>query len=184
MLIQIIIMSVSLSIDALGIGMSYAMKGIKIGILSKIMVGIVSGVIMWLTQMASEKMLEHFPKEVTGIIGTAILILIGIAFIRNALYGDGGSLCDMDRSKDINFMEAILLGFALSADCISVGIATTAMGLQTLYMPVCVGVTQLLFLWFGKCIGESPMLKGLFDSKKSGVFAGCILIFMGLLRSL
>lgn len=184
MLFHIFVISLSVSIDALGIGVSYELKGIRVGIISRIIIGIVSGIVMLLSLKGSERMLEYFPPDAANLVGTAILILIGVVFIRNALFGNGETICDLDKSKDINLGEALLLGFALSADCISVGIAAATLGIGSMAMPVCVGVMQALLMWLGKKAANSTHCKGIFDSRKSGVLAGCILIFMGIFRNL
>lgn len=184
MLLNIFVISLSLSIDALGIGVSYELKGIKVGVFSRILIGLVSGFVMFLSLKGSERMLEYFPQEIANIIGTAVLVLIGVVFIRNALFGNGETLCDLDKSKDINLGEALLLGFALSADCISVGIAAATLGIQSMAMPLCVGIMQALLLWLGKKAARSCRFRSFFDSRKSGIFAGCILIFMGIFRNL
>lgn len=183
MLVRIIIMSVSLSIDALGVGVSYQMKGITLNGVARLLIGIVNMFVMCFSMFAGSKLLHYFPPQVTNIIGTSILVLVGAAFIRNALYGKEDSFCDLDHSKDINPAEAFLLGIALSADCLSVGIAAASYGNMTIILPICVGLMQALFLWIGKRVSQNHYLLKRFDGKKSGVLAGAILIFMGIIKN-
>lgn len=184
MLFRMILMSISLSIDALGIGISYELKGIKLGMLARSFIGIINVLVMGLSIFAGRKLLEYLPKTVSEIIGTLILILVGCLFIKNALFGSEETLCDLDDSKDINLLEAFLLGVALSADSISIGIAAATFQISLLWMPICVGCMQVLFLWLGKYFVKNSKFKNNMDAKKSGIFAGGLLIFMGIFKNI
>jgi len=184
MLFRMILMSISLSIDALGIGFSYEMKGIRMGMMPRLMIGVINAVVMGFAIFAGQKMLEYFPIIVSESIGTVILILVGCLFIKNALFGNEETLCDLDHSMDINLLEAFLLGVALSADSLSIGIAAATLNVSLLWMPLSVGLMQILFLWIGKYLTQKSKLKNIFDAKKSGVFAGTLLIFMGIIQNL
>ena len=184
MLFRMILMSISLSIDALGIGISYELKGIKIGTIPRLLIGIINVAVMGFSIYAGEKMLEYLPPFVSESIGTAILILVGCLFIKNALFGKEETLCDLDHSKDINVLEAFLLGVALSADSLSIGIAAATLHVSILLMPLCVGLMQIIFLWLGKYFAKKSKFRNGFDAKKSGVFAGSLLIFMGIFKNL
>lgn len=184
MLFQIIIMSISLSIDALGIGASYEAKGITITVVARLVIGLINGLVMALTTAAGGWLIHYFPTDVAQIVGTAVLVLIGIVFIRKALFEEQSGNCDLDNSKDINIWEALLLGCALSVDSVSAGLAVTALGLQSILLPVSVGAAQYIFLGIGRRIARNPLLKERIDQKKSGIFAGCILILIGIIRNM
>ncbi|MFA9462948.1 MAG: manganese efflux pump [Velocimicrobium sp.] len=184
MLFRMVLMSISLSIDALGIGISYELKGIKVGILSRTMMGIINAGVMGGAIFAGREMVLFFPPAVSEWIGTGILILVGSLFIKNALFAKEDCTCDFDHSKDINVMEAFLLGIALSADSLSIGIAAAVFHISILFMPLCVGFMQILFLWLGKLLVKNTNFKKGIDEKRSGIFAGSILIFMGIFRNL
>lgn len=184
MLFRMILIAVSLSIDALGIGVSYELKGIKVSVLPRCFIGLVNAFVMAFSVYAGHKMLEFFPEYISEWVGTAILVLVGCFFIRNAIFGSEETLCDLDGSKDINIFEALLLGFALSADSISIGIAVASMNVSLFLMPICVGITQVLFLTIGREIAKRSGLRQGIDAKRSGLFAGGILIFMGIFRNL
>ncbi|MEG1458252.1 MAG: manganese efflux pump [Acetivibrio sp.] len=182
MILRMIIMSISLSIDAFGIGISYQLKGIYLSMRARVFIGIISAGVMAFSIAAGQEMLEFFPNNVSKKIGTAILILAGGIFIRNAIFGSGENSCDLDKSKDINFLEAFLLGIALSADCLSIGIAAATFPISTIGMPICVGIMQCIFLWMGKAFVEKKCLRKEINEKMCGILAGCILIVIGLFR--
>lgn len=184
MIFRIILMSISLSIDALGIGISYQLKGVKIGFIPRILIGMVSTCIMGISLLMGQKMLEFFPNGVTEKVGAAILVIVGCVFIRNALFGSEESICDLDKSKDINWLEALLMGFALSMDCLSIGIAAATFPIQGVWMSVCVGIMQFFFLWAGKLLADKKHFQKGLNGKKSGIFAGTLLIIMGIFRNI
>lgn len=185
MLLQIAAISVSLSIDALGIGISYRLKGVTIPASAKIVIGLVSALIMWLSLSAGNRMLQIFPEKVMTLFGMAVLCLIGLAFIRNSLFGEKGKTYDFDQSKKIETGEAILLGAALSADSVSAGIATAVLGLSSIWIPVMVGLMQMAFLYLGSVLMERCSLTHKKAQEKiCGVFSGCLLILIAVLRGI
>lgn len=181
---NILIISISLSIDALGIGVSYKLKGVKITTIARTIIGIVSGFVMWLSLNIGTLMMEFFPSKVANIIGVSILVLIGLAFIRNALFGSEEATYDFDKSKNIEMWEACVLGFALSADSISAGIAVATMGIGTMFMPFSVGIMQFVFLSIGDLLIERCQRVREINKKLCGIVSGSLLIVIALLRVL
>lgn len=182
MLLNILLISISLSIDAFGVGISYKMKGVKITTFAKIIIGLVSVCIMWLSLKAGNIILYFFPANVANIIGVGILALIGLTFIRNALFGRDEAIYDFDKSKNIEVGEAIVLGFVLSADSISAGIAATTMGLGNTIIPFVVGGMQVVFLYLADLmISHSSVIRRM-NRKVCGVFAGCLLLLIAVIR--
>lgn len=183
MLLQIMAISISLSIDALGIGISYELKGVRIPGAAKLMIGLVSAGIMWLSVQAGAMMLKIFPEEVMTVFGMAVLCIIGLAFIRNSLFGDKEKTYDFDASKTIDIWEAAILGAALSADSVSAGIATSILGIGSVWVPVMTGLMQMFFLHMGALgVKKNPFVRKGRQSKICGVFSGCLLILIAVLR--
>jgi putative Mn2+ efflux pump MntP len=182
LLLQIIVISISLSIDALGIGIAYPLRGVKIGVLAKTIIGFISCGVMFLSILVGKEMTKIIPANVMMIIGTAILILMGVVYIRNSLFSDEEASYDLDESKKIDLFEAIILGFALSADSISAGIAIVAIGMQSTFVPIVVGLTQIGFLTLGnQLITRFSRIRKM-NSKVCGVFSGTLLILIAILR--
>ena len=184
MILNIIIISVSLSIDAFGIGVAYHLKGIKIGVGAKCIIGLISSVIMWLSLMVGDYMTRILPAGVMNVFGISILILMGVIFIRNSLFNDEGAAYDFDQSKKIDGFEASILGFALSADSISAGIAVAAIGLNSIFIPIVVGLMQMFFLGMGYLLVEKSLFIQRLNSRVCGVFSGLLLILIAILRAI
>lgn len=183
MLLQILIISVCLSIDAFGIGVSYAVKGVRMGFISRIMIGMMSVLVMYISLLAGDICLKFFPETVMKIIGCSILFLIGITFIKNSLFGEEADKYDFNRSCAIEWTEAVILGLALSADAFSAGFAISALEVSGKIMPVCVGLMQIGFLYAGSFIALKCKTGDKVNSKVCGVFSGCLLILIAVLKS-
>lgn len=181
MLFQVIAISVSLSIDALGIGLSYKWKGIKINLSAKLIIGIISAIMMWISLKIGNLALTVLPPKVTQITGITILLIIGIAFIRNSL-SQSETTYDFDRSMKIDFVEAIILGFVLSADSVSAGIAAATVGLDYIVIPVMVGIMQIIFLYLGDKLADKSNLVQKIGQKSCGILSGSLLILIAILR--
>lgn len=182
MFFNILAISISLSIDALGIGISYRLKGVKISLSAKLVVGLISVIIMWLSLQAGELALLILPTEVTKIVGVSILLIIGVAFIRNSLYESQETTYDFDKSKKIDLIEAIILGVALSADSMSAGIAASIAGFNYILIPCMVGLMQIFFLYLGEIMADKSLIKKI-SRKTCGILSGSLLIFIAILRS-
>lgn len=184
MIFQMIIISISLSIDALGIGISYRLKGVTIQTCAKLIIGLISAGIMWLSLTVGEFVNRFLPGEVGNIVGICLLVLMGCIFIRNSLFGKDEAVCDIDCSKKIDSLEAVLLGITLSADSLSAGIAVAAVGMGNFMIPLSVGIMQVIFLLIGdKLVKNCTFLKRM-DQRVCGVFSGLLLILIAVLRAL
>lgn len=182
MLFDIIVISISLSIDALGIGIAYGLKNVRITAIAKMIIGIVSGGIMWLSLIVGGYVNKVLPPNVTKIVGVGILVLMGVIYIRNSLFSDEEAEYDLDKSFGIEGFEAVILAFALSADSVSTGIAVASMGIGNLWIPVVVGVMQVCFLSLGSVVIRKFLSTKLINSKVCGVFSGALLILIAILR--
>lgn len=184
MIVQIVVIAISLSIDALGIGIAYPLRGVKLDALAKWVIGLISCLVMFLAILVGEQMTKVIPADVLMVIGTAILVLMGVIYIRNSLFSDEEASYDLDKSKTIDLFEAVILGFALSADSISAGIAVVAIGMKSTWIPVIVGVTQVVFLTIGNILVNKFTKTKEVNSKVCGVFSGSLLILIAIIRCL
>lgn len=183
MLFKSLILAVSLSIDSFGVGMSYRIKGVKITLPAKVIVGILSFCITFMALNLGDWMVSYFPPEILKILGTSILVLIGITFIRKGLQSKEEAFCDMDHSSSIELWEALLLGLALSSDTVSTCIAIATFPIDNTLLPFLVGLFQAGFLDVGSKIAVSFGRFTKNNTKICGIFSGCLLIFLAILQN-
>lgn len=179
MFFSIILLSVTLSIDALFAGFSYGLSKTKIPLGSKLIICAFSVIYSALAVLIGGALANVLSPLIGKIIGSFILALLGVFMIfkpeskkKNVHKEDEGPKtlfkiifksfgitievlknnveeADVDGSGTIDKKEAVLLGFALSVDSLGAGIGFALSGISSFYIPFCVGLFQLLFLSVG-----------------------------------
>lgn len=182
MLIYFIIMSIALSVDALGIGISYRLNGVLIPLRTKIIIGIVTTAIMMGALAIGGLFHNGLPGQISKVIGAGVLVVIGLVFIRNSLFQDEDTTYDFDHSRAIDPLEGFLLAVALSADSVGAGIAVASTGVNSIFLGIMVGFMQLFFLFLAEFLVERVPVVKKFNNKICGIVSGCLLIIIGLLR--
>lgn len=184
MLISMILLAFTLSIDALGIGIAYTIRGVYITNSAKLIIGIVSIVVMRLSALLGAYLHYLFPGRATTYFGAAILIVMGIIFIAKSFHISEEVPYDLDHSSSIEGREAILLGIALSADSISAGIAIASLGVSGLAISLMVGTLQYLFLVLGNTLVTKVKHVKKLNAKFCSIFSGIIFIAIAVVRLL
>ena len=195
----LLLLSMSLSIDAFTIGTSCALGGIKASWKSRLIICAISVLIMGISIFCGE--------EVARYIGCGMLCILGIyiifgSFARNkkpkrksitlALKPLGitisiirePSLCDIDKSNTIDSKEACYIGTALSIDSIGAGVSMGVSGIGAISAAGLCGAFQLIFLCFGLFLGKK--LRGI-ERIPSEIFtriSGLVIILIAVIRLL
>ncbi len=87
---------------------------------------------------------------------------------------------DFDCSGIITGKEAFMLGLALSLDAFSSGFGAAIAGYKMRYLPLIVGIFQLIALNSGMKLANTPFFEKL--NRKATVIPGIILILLGIVR--
>lgn len=169
----IVALTFSSSIDNLGVGLSYGIRHIRIKLFSNLVIasicflfsvcGIYSG--MWISKI--------LPGIFPVVLGAFILIIIGIRIMllavprKNQSTNEGdkaepGSIksvmkdparADLDSSKNIGFLESIVLGIALSANALTNGVGAGLLGFSPLLISVLAAIGSFVCVWAGVVLG-------------------------------
>ena len=155
-------LAITSSIDSFGIGITYGIKKTKIALLGKIILFIIS-----LSITYSSILLGNITKQILStilikILGSIILISIGIYIILEALkkkdnYSNifNDPLCsDLDNSNTIDSKESLLLALALSLDSFCIGYGGSMNITNINLFPFLVSIFQILFLSIGSFLGN------------------------------
>lgn len=198
-----LILSAALSIDALGIGISCAFRGIQMPLLSKLVICGVSVGVTAAAALLGDAAARFLPESAAKLTGAVLLIGLGLYIAWGALtdsrQGEKDAaecsspvetaakllhdppLGDADHSGDVDIREAFCIGAALSADSFSAGIGA-GIGGGAGWIPVFCGIFQLLFLcvgeWLGRTLRERCHIRQMWIS----FFSAGILIVIGILR--
>ncbi|MDQ5983998.1 MAG: putative sporulation protein YtaF [Eubacteriales bacterium SKADARSKE-1] len=206
----IILLSISLSMDALGIGISYSIRKIKIPFLAKIIVSVISVIFTAAAIFLGSMILLVVDPTVAKFIGCVMLILLGAFTIYQGFKNDDNKKknpkvkrvwhfainflgltvkiikkpidFDFDKSKHIDLIEAIYLGVALSIDSIAAGTSLAVSGLNSLFIPISVGISQFVFLSLGNIIGKKISSIKFIDPRIFVFISGAILIVLSIVR--
>ena len=202
------LLAVSLSIDALGIGLSYGLRKIKIPILAKLIICFISMAFTETAILIGNVIKNFLPNIISKGIGSLMLLVLGIFIIVQAFIKKekppkqksssfsfkflgvtvniirNPSSCDFDKSCDIDALEAIYLGTALSIDSFGAGVSSAVTGLNSILIPLTVGLFQILFLYFGNILGKKVSSFKKLDSKVFVVLSGALMIILAAIRFL
>jgi len=184
MVLPLILISFTLSIDALGIGIAYSIRGVKIKLSAKIIIGLVSMLVMRASALFGTYLSTRFPSVITEYLGITILVIMGGYFILKSLRTQNKVTYDFDHSSSIDCLEGIVLGIALSADSISAGIAAATLGVSGLALSITVGLLQIAFLYIGSIMVHKSSRIHQMNDKLCGIISGIIFIGMAFIRFL
>ena len=176
-----LLLAISVSIDSLGIGITYGLRNTKIPFVSKIILFTISVIITGISLLIGNIIVQFLPINIAVLIGSVLLVLMGIFIIyqafnlnENKVYKKEKKVyqffinflgitiqiirnpisSDLDKSKIIDYKEALYLGFALSIDSVCIGITSSIIGLSSFVFPFIIAIFQIAFLTFGKFLGE------------------------------
>ena len=209
-MLPVILLAISLSVDALGIGLSCSMRRIKVPPGARLMMCLMSLIITGLAVLLGEFLTSFLPPFIATLLGALMLFATGIFIFIQGLHGGSKKerrtakiqkpvnivlksfgvtiriirnpvACDLDGSCHIDLIEAAYLGAALSADSLGAGLGGAAAGYAGLLLPVAAAGFQLLFLSAGLTRG-CRLVHFHPDGRIWTVLSGGILLVMAVLR--
>lgn len=177
--LSLILLAASLSIDALGIGLSYSIRKIKINFLPKIIISLISFIITYISIHFGTIVSEFIGILPAKIIGSSMLIIYGTITIYQGIKKEPKNY-DFDSSKNIDIKESIYVGIALSIDSFAGGLSYSIAGYKSFLIPIIVGILQFLFLTGGLFLGNKILFKKDISSKFLSIIAGTIFIVLAI----
>ena len=168
----ILAFAVSSSIDNLGVGISYGIRKIKIGVGSNCLIAVVCFLLSMGGITFGMLMSTVLPGMLPVIFGALLLVVIGIRVILLAKPSMKKSameevvepstisgilrnpeVADVDQSGDIGWLEAIFLGVALSANALTNGLGAGLLGLSPLVISITAAIGSFVSVWLGVKLG-------------------------------
>lgn len=212
MFLAYILLALSLSIDSIGIGITYGLRNTRIPFFSKLILFFISVFFTTISLMIGNLITNFLPDYIANLIGSFILIFIGIWILFQIFHKTSSNKCnvnlnepkiyslfikflgitiqiikepkssDLDDSKIIDPKEALFLGIALSIDSISVSIGSGITGLNFFGFPILVASFHMLFLFFGKFLGHQINGIQKIPENICNIISGFLLIIIGITR--
>ncbi|EGL15125.1 MULTISPECIES: sporulation membrane protein YtaF [unclassified Paenibacillus] len=164
--------AISSSLDNLGVGISYGIRKIRIGILSNLIVAAVCFLFSYTGIWFGKWISSVLPGMLPVLLGAFSLFFIGIRIIlmatpgkepeiapsqsnRNGLRGilQNPEQVDRDNSKHIGIAESFILGIALSANALTNGLSAGLLGLSPFAISLTAAFGSFLTVWLGVWLG-------------------------------
>lgn len=180
MILSIVLLSVTFSIDALGIGLSYGTRRVRVPFLSQLIIGLMSMIFMGAAIFFGDAILLYVDGCVAKILGASMLFVMGVFIICKSFFSTADY--DVDNSTHIDFMEAVYLGAAMSIDAFAAGVSSGVSGCRSVWLPVCVAISQILFLDMGLFFGHRCVIKLNIKQSVFTFISGVLLIGLAVLR--
>lgn len=203
MLLNCLLLAICVSIDSLGIGLTYGLKDTKITLNSKLILFIIAIIITSISIFVGNFICKLFSPFFCNVLACIILCSMGlwimlhsitkskkeykffikflgitIQIIRNPLSSD------FNKSNKIEAKEAIYLGIALSLDSIGIAIGGSIVGILFPLFPILVGLFQLFFLSIGSYLGKKIKNASNIPENIWSILSGSLLIMIGISKLL
>lgn len=198
-MVMIIFLAVSLSLDALGIGASYGVRGIDIPLVTKMILAGESLLIMGLSITLGNHLGKIFSPGTASHLGVGLLMAMGLWLIAQGILKEWEekkessqstamhmvrtpSACDLDGSCTIDGKEALYLGLVLSIDSFGAGVGAGAAGVSVVHLSICIALFQVLFLTIGVYWGEKIAACAKLPEHLWSFISGFLLIGIAIIR--
>lgn len=193
-----ILFVVSANIDNFAVGVAYGIKKIRIGILSSLVIAIISAAGTYFSMSFGLVISKCLPLFISNALGSLILIGIGLWIICDDYFKKHGKKkedtynelkeyidlldhpekADTDQSGTIDMKEAITLAFALTINNIGLGIGASITGLNIIFNTVLTFFFSLVAVVVGCRLGNGCFSKAL--GKYSTLVSALIIIGLGI----
>jgi len=198
-LISILLFAFSANIDNLTVGIAYGIKKIKIGLLSNLLIALITAIGTFVSMAVGLAVSKILTASIANVVGSVILILIGIWIIKDFflkkktpeikeqkkpnLTNCGQILrepekADSDHSGIIDLKESLILAFALTINNFGLGIGASITGLNIYATVICTLFFSVIFIGLGCLVGRSYLSTLL--GKFAPLISGLIIVVLGI----
>ena len=183
MIIKCILLALSASIDALGLGITYGIKKTKMSKSGNLIIFTTLFCLSGLSVFIGHYISTLFSPVVSAILGASLLILLGIYNIFKTQNNEPTNF-DTDGSNYIDAKEAFVLGLAVAIDASCVSLGSGMIGIGSLFLPFLMAVFHTFFVNCGNLVASNITRRFTIPPKLLSNISGVILIFIGLIRLL
>lgn len=183
MIIKCILLALSASIDALGLGITYGIKKTKMSKSGNLIIFTTLFCLSGLSVFIGHYISTLFSPVVSAILGASLLILLGIYNIFKSPNNTSTNF-DTDGSNYIDAKEAFILGLAVAVDASCVSLGSGMIGIAGLILPFLMAVFHTFFVNCGNLVATNIASRFTISSKLLSNISGIILIFIGFVRLL
>lgn len=165
------------SVDNFGVGLCYGLRNIRVSLQSNLLIAAICLLFSEIGIWFGNWLFAILPGILPLLVGTFLLAIIGIRIIlltiphKNQLCSQNVNdhqpqvgnikaileypeIADVDKSGEIGFIEAIMLGIALSANALTNGLGAGLLGLSPHAISIASAIGSFITLWTGVSIGN------------------------------
>jgi len=172
----IFLLAISVSLDTLGIGMAYAMSGVRIPISTKFVIAVISGLLTAVAVALGQHLGVLLPDALFRLLGSGVLLFLGIKTLWNALGENVTVDYDKDGSRVLEPWEGIVLGVTLTLDSVSAGLGIRQNSSALFWFPIFTAMASVTFLTMGSKI--------CCNLRRMNGIAGMVLVILAFFRFL
>lgn len=195
--------ALSSSLDNLGVGITYGIRKINISAFSNTLISAICFIFSYLGIIFGKWVSTIIPGRFPVFVSAIFLFAIGFRVIWFSLphkqkiekeqakmkgfasIFENPECVDFDNSKDIEILEALVLGVALSANALSNGLSAGLLGYTPFVLSFSTAVGSFLAMWFGVNIGQkfADIRIGSFKLGQFGTLISGILLVLIAIKS-
>ena len=175
-IIEIIILSIGLAMDATAVSMTNGMNDAQIKIKKTVLIGLTFGIfqaIMPLLGYLFGTLFVEFVEQIDHWIALVLLGFLGFQMLREGL----SKKDEEEKVKELGIKMLFLQGVATSIDALAVGISFASLGVNIVYAVLSIGVITTMLSIIGVLIGKKF---GDLLNNKASILGGIILISIGI----
>lgn len=213
MLLNCLLLAIPVSLDCIGIGITYGIKNTYITNLAKCIIFAIFFVVTSIAITIGSIIVKIFSISFANILGVVLLIFMGtwIIFqsfkpkkekkkeenIKPKIYNliikplgltikiiKNPTNSDLDHSNHIDAKEALYLGFAISLDAFCAGVGCSAVGINSFFFPLFISIFHIIFLTLGSIIGMKLSSSTKIPDNIWSIVSGILLIAIGIFKLL
>ncbi|SEC44568.1 sporulation membrane protein YtaF [Paenibacillus sp. GP183] len=205
--LTILALALSSSIDNFGVGISYGIRGIRVGLLSNLIISLIAFIFSETGILFGQYLTKIMPGVLSTLIGAIFLLVIGFRIILLTLpkkrvpipddfnkpksqshsniteYLTTPEKADIDNSGHIGSFEAIALGIAVSMNALTNGLGAGLIGLSPFAISTSAAIFSFLAIWWGVALGRkvsTVRIGSLSMGQFSTVLSGVILLLIAI----
>lgn len=194
-LVPSLLFGISASLDALLVGVSYGLRGVRIQLLQNLFISLVALLGTCLSVGLGGFLTSLLPPVVCSCAGSLILMFLGLYYIAKwtmAVLQDRtadhfsdskeSALISADRSLCLTAAEVFFLSITLSANNLGIGLSASIAGLALIPAATATCICSILFLYLGNRLGESRLMQLI--GNLADPISGALLIILSLFQFL
>lgn len=149
-LITILTIAVAANIDNLGISMAYGLRSSRIPIKYNLTISLISMACAFASILMGSFLSGIFSISTSNMIGGILLIGLGLWTIMKSASPSKECVRTMDY---ISWKEAIILGFILAFNCLSIGFSAGVTGVEPFSTAMVIGIFSFISIVIGVRLG-------------------------------